>query len=98
MSFIHVRDESGAERLAEELAGCPRFALDCEAAGFHRYTDRLCLVQITTPRDTFIVDPFTVDCDALLRGPLEDPEVELVMHGSDYDLRLLDRDLGIRPL
>lgn len=96
MSHTHVQDETGARRLAEELAGCPRFALDCEAAGFHRYTDRLCLVQITTPRGTWIVDPFEVDCDALLRAPLEDPGVELVMHGSDYDLRLLDRDLGIR--
>lgn len=96
MPYIHVQDESRARSLSDELADCPRFALDCEAAGFHRYTDRLCLVQITTPRDTWIVDPFEVDCDALLRGPLEDPEVELVMHGADYDLRLLDRDLGIR--
>lgn len=96
MPYFHVQDESGAKRLADDLAGRSRFALDCEAAGFHRYTDRLCLIQITTPAQTYIVDPTTVDCEALLRGPLEDPEVELVMHGSDYDLRLLDRDLDIR--
>jgi ribonuclease D len=96
MSYRHVTDEGGAARLADELADHPRFALDCEAAGFHRYTDRLCLVQITTPAETYVVDPFQVDCDALLRRPLEDPEVEVVMHGADYDLRLLDRDLDIR--
>jgi len=96
MTYIHVQDESAARALAGELAGLSRFALDLEAAGFHRYTDRFCLVQISTPSDTYIVDPMEVDCDALLRGPLEDRSVEKVMHGSDYDLRLLDRDLDIR--
>ncbi|MEQ8329413.1 MAG: HRDC domain-containing protein [Longimicrobiales bacterium] len=96
MSYIHVKDEDQAARLASDLSGTPRFALDCEAAGFHRYTDRLCLMQVTTPRATYVVDPLTVDCAALFRGPLTDPGVEIVMHGSDYDLRLLDRDLDIR--
>ena len=96
MSYIHVKDEDQAARLASDLSGTPRFALDCEAAGFHRYTDGLCLMQVTTPRATYVVDPLTVDCAALFRGPLEDPGVEIVMHGSDYDLRLLDRDLDIR--
>lgn len=96
MSFIHIKDDAHASRLADDLAGTPRFALDCEAAGFHRYSDRLCLIQVTTPRATYVVDPFTVDCAALFGGPLADPSVELVMHGADYDIRLLERDLGIR--
>ena len=95
MAYNHVQDEDQARGLARDLSGLRRFALDCEAAGFHRYTDTLCLVQITTPTATYVVDPTTVDCRALLQAPLEDPDVEIVMHGSDYDLRLLDRDLGI---
>lgn len=96
MSFELIDDASSAERLASELDSSGRIALDCEAAGFHRYSDRLCLVQITTDRDTFVVDPFAVDSEALLRDVLEDPAVPVVMHGADFDLRLLDRDLGIR--
>ncbi len=96
MSSVQVRDASEAEPLARSLAGSRRFALDCEAAGFHRYSDRLCLLQVTTEDDTFIVDPLSFDPSDLLRGPLEDPEVEIVMHGADFDLRLLDRDLDIR--
>jgi ribonuclease D len=38
-----------------------------------------------------------VELDELLRPLLEDREVQVVMHGADYDLRLLDRDLGIQP-
>lgn len=96
MSYIHVQDEQQARRLASDLSSTPRFAVDCEAAGFHRYTDRLCLMQVTTPAATYVVDPMAVDCKALFQTYLEDPDVELVMHGSDYDLRLLDRDLDIQ--
>ena len=96
MSYVHVRDASEAEGLRQELSHARRFALDCEAAGFHRYSDRLCLLQLTTETATYIIDPLSFDPTDLLRGPLEDPGVAIVMHGADYDLRLLDRDLGIR--
>lgn len=96
MSHIHVQSEAQSEGLARDLAACARFALDCEAAGFHRYSDRLCLVQVTVGDQTWVVDPLAFDISPLLRGPLEDPNVRVVMHGADFDLRLLSRDLGIR--
>ncbi|HSG08673.1 MAG TPA: HRDC domain-containing protein [Longimicrobiales bacterium] len=96
MPYVHITDEAQAAGLRDDLRGSRRFALDCEAAGFHRYSDRLCLLQVTTDSATYIVDPLAFDVAALFRGPLEDPDVEIVMHGADYDLRLLDRDLGIR--
>lgn len=95
MTYVHVREASEAEGLARDLRESRRFALDCEAAGFHRYSDRLCLLQITTAEATYIVDPLAFDPSDLLRGPLTDPDVEIVMHGADFDLRLLQRDLNI---
>jgi len=96
MSFVHVREPSEAAGLEQDLARDRRIALDCEAAGFHRYSDRLCLLQLTTASETYVVDPLSFDPTELLKRPLEDPRVEVVMHGADYDLRLLSRDLGIR--
>lgn len=86
------------ETLAEvkaSLQGVHRIALDCEAAGFHRYSDRLCLLQLSTPNSTFLLDPLALDLSETLKPTLEDPKVQVVMHGADFDLRLLDRDLGI---
>ncbi len=98
MQHILIDDEGGLGRLRAPLEKAQRLALDCEAAGFHRYSDRLCLVQLTFPGgDDYLLDVLAVDPASVLAPALEDPEVELVMHGSDYDLRLLDRDLGIRP-
>jgi ribonuclease D len=97
MSFVLIDEIDRAGDLIRALEPGTALALDCEAAGFHRYTDRLCLVQITTSAGTdYILDPLAIDVGDLLRGPLEDPAVAVLMHGADYDLRLLDRDLGIR--
>src|SRR6187549_2352076 len=97
MSFLFLEDAAGAAGLDGELRRYGRLALDCEAAGFHRYSDRLCLVQASTPARNYIFDTLAFDPSPALRPPLEDPDVEVVLHGADYDLRLLDRDLHIRP-
>ncbi|MDP2958464.1 MAG: HRDC domain-containing protein [Longimicrobiales bacterium] len=96
MSYVHILDASAAEGLRQDLSQAARLALDCEAAGFHRYSDRLCLMQVTTETETYILDSLAFDSAELLRGVLEDPRIPVIMHGADYDLRLLDRDLGIR--
>ena len=96
MNVHLIADEHAARPVAQRLASPARLALDCEAAGYHRYSDRLCLVQLSGPRDTWLVDALAFDASDLLRSPLEDPGREIIMHGASYDLRLLSRDLGIR--
>jgi ribonuclease D len=96
MSFVLIEEPGQADRLARALSAGQPVALDCEAAGFHRYTDRLCLVQLTTADGTdFIIDPLAVDAAEMLGPTLEDPAVDVLMHGADFDVRLLERDLGI---
>lgn len=95
MSFIFVNNLAELPLLRRALASESWIALDCEAAGFHRYSDRLCLLQTSTASATHVVDPLAFDPSDALRDPLEDPAIEILMHGADYDLRLLGRDLGV---
>lgn len=97
MEIRYIDTEMELEQASALLRGLKRVALDLEAAGFHRYDDRLSLVQLTAGPVTLLLDPFTLPLEEFLRPVLEDPAVEIVMHGSDYDLRLLDRDLSILP-
>lgn len=97
MKYTLIDSPEAIPTATRRLAGVSTISLDCEAAGFHRYSDRLCLVQLSTPDENLILDPLALDLAALLRPILEDPGVRVVMHGGDYDIRLLDRDLGIRP-
>lgn len=83
------------ERLAGRLAGERMIAADTEAAGYHRYIDRLCLLQLSTRDETWIVDTVKLGSLNPLAELFEDEAVEVVFHDADYDLRLLDRDFGI---
>jgi ribonuclease D len=91
-----IQSRSELEALFGRLRGTPLLAVDTEAASFHRFTDRVYLLQISSRDETAIVDPLAVDGLAPLAGVLEDPEVEIVFHDADYDLRLLDREYGFR--
>ncbi len=71
-------------------------ALDLEADSFHHYHEKICLVQVTAGGRDALIDPLAGVDLSRLRALLEDPTVPKVFHGGDYDLRLLDRDHGLR--
>jgi ribonuclease D len=96
MDYAYIETPEELQRTVARLRGEPLLAVDTEAAGYHRYFDRLSLVQISTRSEHFLVDPFTVGPLEPLRELFEDPAVETVFHDADYDLRILDRDAGLR--
>ncbi|MGH7993052.1 MAG: ribonuclease D, partial [Limisphaerales bacterium] len=62
-------------------------ALDTEADSLHAYPEKICLIQITTAGGDELVDPLgKINLDPLLDALNAH---ELIMHGADYDLRLL---------
>lgn len=74
----------------------PVLALDTEASSFHRYRERICLIQLSTRNDTWLIDPLTVEDMSPLGRMLEDPGIEWVIHDADYDLRMLKKQYGFR--
>jgi ribonuclease D len=78
--------------LVDRLRGEPLVAVDTEAASFHRYHDRVYLLQISSRRETAVVDPLATGTLDPVGELLADPAVEIVFHDADYDLRLLDRE------
>ena len=69
-------------------------ALDTEGASFHRFIDRVYLIQLSTRDQHAIIDPLAIKAPALLGQMVEDPAIEIVFHDADYDLRLLHQDYG----
>lgn len=69
-------------------------ALDTEGASFHRFVDRIYLIQLSTRDRHAIIDPLPIGAPAGLGALMEDPAVEIVFHDADYDLRLLRQDYG----
>jgi len=82
------------QALLAEVAGAGVVALDTEAASFHRYHDRIYLIQLSTPTLTAVIDPLGVGDLAPIGAILADPEIETIFHDADYDLRLFDKEYG----
>jgi ribonuclease D len=71
-------------------------AVDLEADSLHSYREQVCLVQVSTPSQTAILDPLAVPGALAGLGPaLADRAVRKVFHGGDYDVRLLKRQAGL---
>jgi ribonuclease D len=90
-------ESAGALQSFTDLARAePVIAIDTEAASFHRYVDRVYLVQVSTRATNAVLDPLAVLDLEPLGALLADPDIEVIFHDADYDLRILDRDYGFR--
>jgi ribonuclease D len=89
-----IETRSDLLRLFERLRPEPLLAVDTEAASFHRHRDRVYLLQISSRQETAVVDPLALDTLDPLGEVLADPEIEVVFHDADSDLRLLHQEYG----
>jgi ribonuclease D len=91
---IYLDTAATVDTFFDGIAGTSVLALDTEGASFHRFVDRIYLLQLSTREKTAIVDPIPIGRPSGLGRLLEDPKVEIVFHDADYDLRLLYQDYG----
>lgn len=89
-----VSDPAGLRELVAHLRAEPVVALDTESNSFHVYRERVCLLQLSSRRADFVVDPLAVDPAPLAEVLCDGREV--VLHGADYDVRCLKREYGWR--
>jgi ribonuclease D len=82
------------DRFFSEISDVKELALDTEGASFHRFLDRIYLLQISTREHSAIIDPLPIGSPDKLGQLLQSKAVEVVFHDADYDLRLLHQDYG----
>jgi ribonuclease D len=75
-------------------------AIDTETDSFYAYTPRVCLIQISSGRGDFILDPLTIEDLSPLGTMLSGLRTEKILHAADNDLIGLKRDFGftVHPL
>jgi ribonuclease D len=91
----YIQSQTELDALGRRLHSVALLAADTEAAGYHRYSDRICLLQLSTRDATFVIDTLAVTHLDSLRDILSRHETEVVFHDADYDLRLLARDFDV---
>jgi ribonuclease D len=95
---LWIDTPDGVREAATSCAGAQRIALDTEADSMHSYFHKVCLIQISANGHHLVIDPLALEPAELspLWGVVGDPGVPILMHGADYDIRILDRDYGVR--
>jgi ribonuclease D len=91
---LYLDSAEAVERFLADLGQPRAIALDTEGASFHRFVDRIYLLQLSTERHHAVIDPLPIGTPERLGRMLEDRGVEVVLHDADYDLRLLRQDYG----
>ncbi len=91
----YFSERSDIEKTLIEAKKSDLIAFDLEADGLFNYEEKVCLVQLATRDESYVLDPLTArDAFAPLGEILANPAQLKILHGGDYDVRLLKKDFG----
>lgn len=90
-----ITTDQELEQFLPHLIGADWVAVDTEADSLHAYPEKLCLMQISIVGVDRLVDPLSKINLTPLWPALQ--RHEIIMHGADYDLRLLRKNHGFVP-
>jgi ribonuclease D len=93
--YVFVDSQEGLERAASALASCPRLYLDTEFES-GRGATRLCLLQISSGTEIFLVDTLKLSRLDALTSVFASPDVQWVFHAGLQDVGLIEQRLHVR--
>ena len=95
MVYQFVTTDKDLAQVCLKLEPCEIIGVDLEADSMHCFSEKICLIQIAGPNQAWLVDPFLINDFSPFSQILANPEIIKVFHGSDFDVRSLDRELSV---
>jgi ribonuclease D len=92
--MIWVGNQTAFDSMIARISGAASIGIDTEADSLHSYFDKVCLIQITANGEDYVIDPLAKIDIAPIGRILGDRNVTKILHGGDYDVRILNRDFG----
>lgn len=80
--------------MLDDLALQSRLAVDTESNSLHAFREQVCLVQISSAQEDYLIDPLVLKDLSALAPIFSNPKVEKIFHAAEYDLICLRRDFG----
>lgn len=93
--FQWIDTRPGLRQVADAFKNKKAIGVDMEMDSMFHYHEKICLIQMATERQTFIIDPLKTTGMSLIKPLFENPRIKKVFHGADYDVRSIFRDFGI---
>ncbi|KAJ7047939.1 hypothetical protein C8F04DRAFT_1023035 [Mycena alexandri] len=97
-SATWISTPDALEAMLDELRGAPEIAIDLEHNNYRSYAGIVCLMQISTRKQDWMVDTLALRAE-LATGALNevftDPKVVKVLHGAESDIVWLQQDFNL---
>jgi ribonuclease D len=87
-----INQQPAFEELVKALKSEPTLAVDTEANSLYAYKEQVCLIQISSKKNDYIIDPLALDNLTPLGEVFNDPGIEKIFHASEYDILVLHQD------
>lgn len=82
------------QKMIAHLKGQVAIAIDTESNSLFAYQERVCLIQLSSKTQDFLLDPFAFEDLSALGELIADETIEKLLHAGDYDISTLKRDYG----
>jgi len=96
LNYKFIESDEELKSVCEDLLKEKTIGVDLEADSMHCFKEKICLIQMASSTQAFLIDPFEIKAVSPLITLLEDNRVIKVFHGADFDIRSLDRDYNAR--
>ncbi len=88
MQYKLLEKRADVDRLCRLLRQCTRFAFDTEFVAERQFRPTLCLIQIATDDQIFLLDPLLAGNPSELWEVITEGDAEVVVHGGRADVRI----------
>ncbi|MEN8246988.1 MAG: HRDC domain-containing protein [Thermodesulfobacteriota bacterium] len=93
--FQWVDTRQGLQQVVDCFKNQKAIGVDLEMDSMFHFHEKICLIQMATEQDSFIIDPLPISSMSLIKPLFENPRIKKVFHGADYDVRSIFRDYSI---
>ncbi|XP_065661532.1 exosome complex component 10 isoform X2 [Hydra vulgaris] len=95
-NLTYIDTDEGLNDLINNLKKVKEIAVDLEHHSYRSFQGFLCLMQISTRFEDFIIDTLALREEMYkINEIFSDPNILKVMHGADSDIGWLQRDFGV---
>ena len=93
---IWVNSKQLLQSMMNDLVTQTRVAVDTESNSLHAFREQVCLLQFTSTKADYLVDPLALHDLSVLAPIFADPKIEKIFHAAEYDLICLRRDFSFK--
>ncbi|ROR01565.1 ribonuclease D [Desulfosoma caldarium] len=90
--YILIDSDQRLQETISTVLTCSRIAVDTESNGYYAYYERVCLIQLSTEQDDYIIDMLNIAHPECLSNIFENSSIEKIFHAASNDIGALKRD------